>query len=47
MLKNNDELFKNISMDIDFDKLPSEQQQEILSFIEFVKKKENDTKKTK
>ena len=47
MLENEheNEILKDISMDIDFKKLPPEQQEEVLSFIEFIKNKENNTNK--
>lgn len=34
------ELLKDITLTVDIDKLPPDQQQEILSYIEFVKNKE-------
>ena len=36
-----DNLFEDIALTVDFDKLPPEEQKEILSFIEFIKGKRN------
>lgn len=40
MFDNKNELLNNIALSVDIDKLPPEQQKEILSYIEFVKNKE-------
>ena len=38
---NKNDLLKDVSLTLDFDKLPPEEQKEILSFIEFIKGKRN------
>ena len=36
-----DNLFEDIALTVDFDELPAEQQNEIVSYIEFIKNEEN------